>query len=65
MGFNKRFIKFENILYRLENNEPLSNYFSADALFLTDNKSKKIFELHNKGVSDTELLKIIKNGKLD
>jgi hypothetical protein len=65
MGFNKRFIKFENIICRLENSEPLSNYFFADALFLTDDKSKKIFDLHNKGVSDTEILKIIKNGELD
>ena len=64
MGFNKRFIKFENILNRLENNEPLSKYFSADALFLTDDKSKKIFDLHNKGVNDTEILKIIKNEEL-
>lgn len=65
MGFNKRFIKFENILYRLENNEPLSNYFSADALFLTDEKSKKIYDLHSKGVADSEILKIINNGELE
>lgn len=65
MGFNKRFIKFENILYRLENNEPLSNYFSADALFLTDEKSKKIYDLHSKGVTDSEILKIINNGELE
>lgn len=64
MGFNKRFIKFENILYRLENNEPLSNYFSADALFLTDEKSKKILDLHNNGVKDSEILKMIKNDEL-
>jgi hypothetical protein len=65
MGFNKRFIKFENILYRLKNNEPLTNYFSADALFLTDEKSKKIYDLHNNGVEDSEILKIINNGELN
>ena len=65
MGFNKRFIKFENILYRLKNNEPLANYFSADALFLTDKQSKKIYDLHNNGVEDSEILKIINNGELN
>lgn len=65
MGFNKRFIKFENILYRLKNNEPLTNYFSADALFLTDEKSKKIYDLHNNGMEDSEILKIINNGELN
>ena len=65
MGFNKRFIKFENILYRLKNNEPLTNYFSADVLFLTDEKSKKIYDLHNNGMEDSEILKIINNGELN
>ena len=65
MGFNKRFIKFENILYRLKNNEPLTNYFSADALFLTDEKSKKIYDLHNNRMEDSEILKIINNGELN
>ena len=65
MGFNKRFIKFENILYRLKNNEPLTNYFSADALLLTDEKSKKIYDLHNNGMEDSEILKIINNGELN
>lgn len=65
MGFNKRFVKFENILSRLENKEPLTNYFSADALFLTDKKSKKIYDLHVDGVKDSVILEKIKNGELE
>lgn len=64
MGFNKRFVKFENILIRLNSNEPLSSYFSADALFFTDKESKVIFDLHVKGVNDSEILKLINNGTL-
>jgi hypothetical protein len=64
MGFNKRFVKFENILIRLNSNEPLSSYFSADALLFTDKESKVIFDLHEKGVDDSEILKLINNGNL-
>lgn len=64
MGFNKRFVKFENILSRLKSNEPLSSYFSADALLFTDKESKIIFDLHEKGVTDSEILKLINNGTI-
>jgi hypothetical protein len=64
MGFNKRFVKFDNILYRLNSNEPLSSYFSADALLFTDKESKIIFDLHEKGVTDSEILKLINNGTI-
>ncbi len=64
MGFNKRFVKFENILNRLKSNQPLSSYFSADALIFTDKESKVIFDLHEKGMTDSEILKTINNGTI-
>lgn len=65
MGFNKRFVKIENVIQSIKNNHPLSVVFAADALIFTDDDSMKVFKLHQKGVSDEEILKIIQDGKLN
>jgi hypothetical protein len=64
MGFNKRFVKLEDIKEFLKNDYPLSKVFSADAIIFIDEVSTKIFKLHGNGISDKEILKMIKNGEL-
>jgi hypothetical protein len=65
MGFNKRFVKIENVIQSIKNDFPLSKVFAADALIFTDDDSIKVFKLHQKGVSDEEILNIIQDGKLN
>ena len=65
MGFNKRFVKIENVIQSIQNNYPLSKVFAADALIFTDDDSIKVFKLHEKGISDEEILNIIQDGKLN
>lgn len=64
MGFNKRFVKLDNVKEFLKNNYPLSKVFSVDALIFTDEASTKVFKLYQKGVQDKEILKMIKNGEI-
>ena len=64
MGFNKRFVKLEDVKEFLKNDYPLSKVFSADAIIFVDEESTKIFKLHGEGVEDKEISKMIKNGKI-
>lgn len=64
MGFNKKFVKLDNVKEFLKNNYPLSKVFSVDALIFTDEASTKVFKLYQKGVEDKEILKMIKNGEI-
>ena len=64
MGFNKRFVKLDNVKEFLKNNYPLSKVFSVDALIFTDEASTKVFKLYQKGGEDKEILKLIKNGEI-
>lgn len=64
MGFNKRFVKIEDVKEFLKNDYPLSKVFSADAIIFVDKASTKIFKLHGEGVEDKEISKMIKNGKI-
>lgn len=59
MGFNKRFVKLDNVKEFLKNDYPLSKVFSADAFIFTDEESTKVFKLHEKGIEDKEILKMI------
>ncbi len=56
MGFNKRFLKKENILINLEN---LMNYLSADAIICTDDFSRKIYRMYTEGFTKEEIINII------
>jgi hypothetical protein len=64
MGFNKRFVKLEDIKEFLKNDYPLSKVFSADAIIFIDESSTKIFKLHGKGIEDKVISKMIKNGEI-
>jgi hypothetical protein len=56
MGFNKRFLKKENILNNLDN---LMTYLDADAVICTDDFSLQVYRLFNQGKSEQEIIKLI------
>jgi hypothetical protein len=60
MGFNKRFLKKENILNHLDN---LMNYLDADAVICTDDFSRKVYRLFNEGFSEEEIINLINKMK--
>lgn len=64
MGFNKRFLDKERIMLSLDNKEPLSKLFSADAFIFMDDFSSKIYEHFKKGAKDKEIRKLIENDKI-
>lgn len=59
MGFNKRILRKENIVSNIDN---LANYLgNADAVFLTDEFSKEVYNMFTNNVSEEELIKYIEN----
>jgi hypothetical protein len=60
MGFNKRFLKKENILKHLDN---LMNYLDADAVICADDFSRKVYRLFNEGFSEEEIINLINKMK--
>ena len=59
MGFNKRHINIERSLKLLHENKLKEYYGKSDALFFEDKESLKVYDLHNEGNTDKEILKII------
>ena len=53
MGFNKRFLKKENILSNLHK---LMTYLNADAVICTDDFSRQVYQLFNEGKSEEEII---------
>jgi DNA-binding CsgD family transcriptional regulator len=60
MGFNKRFLKKENILIHLKD---IMNYLDADAVMSTDEFSRNVYRMFNEGKSEEEILKYINDNK--
>lgn len=56
MGFNKRFLKKENILNNLEN---FMDYLNVDAIICTDEFSTKVYTLYSEGKSKEEIINLI------
>jgi len=59
VGFNKRHINIERSLKLLHENKLKEYYGKSDALFFEDKESLKVYDLHNEGKTDEEILKII------
>jgi len=60
MGFNKRFLKKENILIHLND---IMTYLDADAVMSTDEFSRNVYRMFNEGKSEEEILKYINKNK--
>ena len=60
MGFNKRFLKKENILNHLKD---IMNYLNADAVLCTDEFSRNVYRMFNEGKKEDEIIKYINKNK--
>ena len=61
MGFNKRFLRKENIISNIDN---LMNYLgNADAVFITDKFSEEVYRMYTNNVTEEEIINYIKNNK--
>lgn len=60
MGFNKRFLKKENILYHLTD---IMNYLDADAVLCTDEFSRNVYMMFNEGKNEEEIINYINKNK--
>jgi hypothetical protein len=60
MGFNKRFLKKENILNNLTD---IMNYLDADAVLCTDEFSRNVYRMFNEGKNEEEIINYINKNK--
>ena len=60
MGFNKRFLKKENILNHLKD---IMNYLDADAVLCTDEFSRNVYRMFNEGKNKEEIINYINKNK--
>ena len=60
MGFNKSFLKKENILKKLNN---IMTYLDADAIICTDEFSRKVYEQFLSGQSKEQIIYFINKTK--
>ena len=60
MGFNKRFLKKENILIHLND---IMTYLDADAVISTDEFSHNVYKIFNEGKTIEEIIKYINENK--
>ena len=60
MGFNKRFLKKENIILHLND---LMSYLNADAIICTDDFSRKVYRMYTEGFSKEEIINVINKMK--
>lgn len=60
MGFNKRFLKKENILNHLTD---IMNYLDADAVLCTDEFSSNVYRMFNEGKNEEEIINYINKNK--
>ena len=60
MGFNKRFLKKENILNHLTD---IMNYLDADAVLCTDEFSRNVYRMFTEGKNEKEIINYIKENK--
>jgi len=56
MGFNKRFLKKENILKNIPN---IMKYLDVDAIVCTDDFSIQVYRLFDEGKSKEEIINLI------
>ena len=60
MGFNKRFLKKENILIHLND---IMTYLDADAVLCTDEFSRNVYRMFSEGKNKEEIIEYINNNK--
>jgi hypothetical protein len=59
MGFNKRYIDYQNTLIALQSNKLKEYYGKSDALIFDDYISEKVYNLFIKNKTEKEIMKLI------
>ena len=60
MGFNKRYINYQNTLIVLQSNKLKEYYGKSDALIFDDYISEKVYNLFIEDKSEKEIMKLIR-----
>jgi hypothetical protein len=63
MGFNKRYINYQNTLIALQSNTLKDYYGKSDAFIFNDEKSAKVYDLFVEGKTTDEILKRLHDKK--
>jgi hypothetical protein len=59
MGFNKRYINYQNTLIALQSNKLKEYYGNAEVFIFNDNISEKVHSLFIEGKTEEEIIKLI------
>jgi hypothetical protein len=60
MGFNKRYINYQNTLTALKSNKLKDYYGKSDTFIFEDNQSEQVYSMFVEGKTDGEIIKLIK-----
>ena len=64
MGFNKRYINYQNTIIALQSNTLKDYYGKSDAFIFDDERSEKVYNLFVEGKTTDEILKLLDSGKI-
>ncbi len=59
MGFNKRYINYQNTLIALQSKKLKEYYGNAEAFIFNDNISEKVHSFFIEGKTEEEIIKLI------
>ena len=59
MGFNKRYISYQNTLIALQSNTLKDYYGKSDAFIFDDERSEKVYNLFIEGKTTEEIIKFL------
>jgi hypothetical protein len=61
MGFNKRYINYQNTIIALQSNTLKDYYGKSDAFIFDDERSEKVYNLFVEGKTTDDILKFLNN----
>jgi hypothetical protein len=64
MGFNKRYINYQNTIIALQSNTLKDYYGKSDAFIFDDERSEKVYNLFVEGKTTDEILKLLNSEKI-
>ena len=59
MGFNKRYVNYQNTLNALQSNNLKEYYGKSDTLIFDDENSERVYNLFVNGKTEEEILKLL------
>jgi hypothetical protein len=59
MGFNKRYVNYQNSLVALESKKLKEFYGKTDAFIFQDYESEKVYKLFVEGKTEEEIIKLM------